>query len=134
MSQVDIVGNAVTGIAILFGILRHLTVWLNSATAAHKLPPRGEFSQAGRVILTTIAAIIAAVAIIGSIAFPYPGLWGPGALVFAVLWGINAGWKVRYLPWLAPIDYGLRDGERIVLLGGSLGTLIAYLVTVTLES
>ncbi|GAB2567391.1 hypothetical protein GCM10027033_24720 [Leucobacter ruminantium] len=73
--------------------------------------------------------MVAAVSIIGSIAFPFPGLWGPTVLVFSVIWTINRRALIRYLPWFAPVEIALERGDRIVLLGGAAGTLIAYVLT-----
>jgi len=86
-------------------------------------------SQGGKYILTGVASGIASFALVGSLALPIPGIYGPATLVLSVFWQINKAWKVRYLPWLAPIEYGLDYGERILLAGGSIATLIAYLWT-----
>ena len=67
--------------------------------------------------------------IVGSMSETYPGLWGPLVLVFAVVWQVIKEARPAKLTWFAPIQYGLEEGERIVLLGGAAGTLIAYVVS-----
>lgn len=123
MDSVNVIGWTMTALLIGGGVLRALTVWLDDqAFGPRKLHERV------RYILVAVAGAAAALGVLGSIFLPLPGLWGPAVLVFAVIWAVNAGWKVRQLPWVAYVQYGLRDGERIVLLGGSLGTLIGYLI------
>lgn len=134
MDVTNLVGWTVTVLLIAGGVLRWLTVWVNDATFRLKLPRASPTTvpQLARRLFPAIAFAAAVVSVGGALFLPYPGLWGPAVLVFSVIWDINAGWKVRHLPWVAPVEYGLRDGSRIVLLGGALGTLIAYVVTLPL--
>lgn len=125
---VNVIGWTITTLLILGALLRHLTVYLNSVCfipIAHF--PTG-LRWHCRDLLVGLATVIAGIGVGGSIWFPLPGLWGPAVLVFAVLWSVNARWLVRHMTWNAPVSYGLEYGEFIVLLGGSMGTLIAYLL------
>lgn len=131
MDPINVAGWSITGLLAAGGLLRAMTVWLNDRTRSGRLPKRRTtfVPQLGRHLLVSMAVAAALLSVLGSSLLPFKGLWGPLVLVFSVIWDINAGWKVHYLPWYAPIELGLRDGSRIVLLGGALGTLIAYVLT-----
>lgn len=113
-------------------LLRVATLWLNARTRSGKLPKRDSTSvpQLGKHALTISGALIGALGVAGALWLPLPGLWGPAVLVFSVIWDVNADWKVRYAPWYAPVEAGLETGSRFVLLGGALGTLIAYVISI----
>lgn len=125
MTAANVIGWSVTALLIAGGLLRALTVWLHENAFGGL-----QLRLASRWILVTVATVAAALAVLGSIFLPLPGLWGPAVLVFAVIWAVNDGWKLGggHHRWVAPVETGLRYGERIVLLGGSLGTLIGYLL------
>lgn len=126
----NIGGWAVTALLIAAGLLRALTVWLDTVTFSSAWGFRN-LGHRSRYVLDAVALLAAGLAVVGSLWLPYPGLWGPLVLVFAVIWDVNMNWKIRYQPWVAPVELGLHDGARITLLGGSLGTLIAYVLSIT---
>lgn len=119
------------GIILIAAVLvRYLTVSLSRMFTVSIPTASMRWRQPGIWVLTCLAGGIAVFAIVGSIWLPLSGVYGPSTLVLAVLWQINAGWKIRYSPWIASVDYGLEYGERFLLAGGSLATLIAYLWTI----
>lgn len=126
MEKVDLIGTSllvlvVAGSALYF--FGMLTFWRFQRERTF-----GWLWSASRWILIGYGGMIGLVGVVGSIYWVYPGLWGPAALLFAGVWtvirDIGPGAKLPYN--FAPLYDGFRIGERLVLLGGAAGTLIAY--------
>ncbi|QYM76915.1 hypothetical protein [Leucobacter luti] len=130
MNGGELAVTTVLVIVVASWLLRRMTLWLNKAAFA-VVPPLKEplLYRAGRPLIV-FAWTVSVIAVGGALVLPYPGLWGPAVLVFSVVWTINRKTLVAYISWLAPVDIALEKGDRIVLLGGAAGTLVAYVATI----
>lgn len=132
MDATNLAGWTVTVLLIAGGLLRWITLWLDDASFGLRFPRASvtAMPQLAKHILTSAGALIGMLGIAGAIWFPHSGLWGPAVLVFSVIWDFNLAWKHRHVQWTAPVEVGLERGSKLVLLGGALGTLIAYVFSI----
>ena len=126
--------SALLLIVICVALLAVLTtaLWLYASIVYRKLHRNPATRTLAWPVLTGVGALVGSAGVIGSLFGPYPGLWGPASLVFGVCWGVirDTGAGARG-GWYPRLDRGLRSGELLVTLGGALGTLLAYLITLT---